>query len=197
MTQTASIAPDAAGTRSGTRRRLAVGVARTWLGAYAAVWAITLAAAGLVWLAGHTAKDAGRRVLGLTLTPARNPPPDAWHVLALAAHNIPIAGWPLLLGLTGLQRNRRARTCGDCLVLACMLANTIPVGVALGAYGRALVPYIPQLPLEWAGLATGYAGWLMGRRQAPSARERAAWLAVLCGLLIGAAVIETTGVPRR
>ncbi len=158
---------------------------------------MTLAAAGLVTVAGRTAEDAVRRVLGLTLTPDRNPSPDAWHVLALAAHNVPIAGWPLLLGLTGIQRSRRARACGDCVVIACMLANTIPVGGALGTYGTRLVPYIPQLPLEWAGLAAGCASWAVQRERPQSACQRVMWLGLIVALLGAAATLETIAVPHN
>ena len=114
----------------------------------------------------------------------------------LTAHNIPIAAWPLLLGLAGAQSSRRGRTAADTLVLACMLANVVPVGAALGAYGTALLPYVPQLPLEWAGLAAGYAGWLVQRRRPLTARARLAWLALICGLL-AAGVLETAAVPHR
>ena len=78
-----------------------------------------------------------------------------------------------------------------------MLANTLPVGAALGAYGTALLPYIPQLPLEWAGLAAGYAE-LAAKTSASDQHPRArGWLAIIGGLLLTAAVVETVAVPHR
>jgi hypothetical protein len=189
--------PELTGGHQAGTRRLPGGGTEAWLCAYGALWALTLATAGLLAVAGPTLQAPTRRLLALTLTPSGNPPPNGWRVLALAAHNIPIAAWPLLLGLAGMQRSRRARTATDALVLACMLANTIPAGAALGAYGSALIPYVPQLPLEWAGLAAGYASWLIQRKQAIGLSQRLRWLAVVCVPLISAAVIETTGVPHR
>lgn len=179
------------------RHRLPAGAGRAWLYAYAAIWVLTLATAGIVAVSGPTLQDATRRLLGLTLTPAANPAPDGWRVLALAAHNTPIAAWPLLLGLAGSQRGPRATAALDGLLLASTLANTIPVGAALGTYGTVLLPYVPQLPLEWAGLAAGYASWLAQRTRPLSARERISWLVILSGLLLAAAAVETSAVPHR
>ena len=115
---------------------------------------------------GDRSRCRARRLLGLALSAQRNPPPQVGHVLALAAHNIPIAAWPLLLGVIGAHRHRLATHVADGVLLACIIANTLPVGAALGAYGTAVLPYIPQLPLEWGGLALGASGWLVQRRRA-------------------------------
>ena len=131
------------------------GLARAWLTSYTAIWTATLSAALLIALCGAPLEQPTRQLLGLRLTPQVNPPPDLAHVLALAAHNIPIAAWPLLLGVMGAHRHRLARKIADAVLAGCILANTVPVGAALGAYGPPLLPYIPQLPLEWAGLALG------------------------------------------
>jgi hypothetical protein len=174
-----------------------VGLASACLEAYAAIWASTLASAAVLALAGARLAVGVRRVLGLTLTPAGNAAPHVAHVLALAAHNLPIAAWPLLLGLTGAHRHRLARGAADSAVLACMLVNSVPVGAALGAYGSALIAYVPQLPLEWAGLALGYGGWLVQRRRALGAREGLLWLALIAAVLLAAAMLETLAVPHR
>ncbi len=57
------------------------------------------------------------------------------------------------------------------MLLACIIVNTLQVGAALGAYGTALLPYIPQLPLEWGGLALGASAWLVQRRRALTVSE--------------------------
>jgi hypothetical protein len=168
-----------------------------WLQAYRGVWAATLAAAALVAIAGQPLISVTRRALALTLTAQHNPPPQLGQILALAAHNVPIAAWPLLLGLTGADRHRLARALADCAVLACIIFNTVPVGAALAAYGTALIAYLPQLPLEWAGLALGTSSWLVQRRRALSARERLAWLGLTAGVLLCAAALEGTAVPHR
>src|SRR5580693_1976063 len=69
---------------------------RVWLIALALVWALTLlatlAAATITPLA-----SAARELLALRLVPATNPAPSLGRVLAIAAHNVQTAGWPLLL----------------------------------------------------------------------------------------------------
>ena len=158
---------------------LPAGPGALWLHAYAGVWLATLAAAALVALVGRPLALPARRLLGLALSAQRNPPPHVGHVLVLAAHNIPIAAWPLLLGVLGAHRHRLARHVADGVLLACIIANTLPVGAALGAYGTAVLAYIPQLPLEWGGLALGASAWLMQRRRALSVREGLALLALI------------------
>lgn len=165
-----------------------------WALAYAALWAGTLAAAALVALAGHTLTAPVKATLALRLTATSQP--RAGRALALAAHNIPIACWPLLLGL-GPRRSPRTRAALDALIGACALANTITVGAALGAYGSALIPYIPQLPLEWAGLAGGYGAWLIERARPLRGSERLALLSATVALLALAAASETYAVPHR
>jgi len=168
-----------------------------WARAFACVWALTLSSAGILTLAGSPARSTTRELLGLTLTAAHNPPPRVAAVLALAAHNIPIAAWPLLLGLRGPPRRQMTRRLVDALVIACAIANTVPVGAALGAYGAPLLAYVPQLPLEWAALALGYSSWLVQRRRPQGVGERAQSLAVIAGLLVCSAALEVYAVPHR
>jgi hypothetical protein len=183
--------------RRAARRWLPVGLARMWLHAYAAVWAATLTAAAIIALVGQPLAALVRRVLGLALSAQRNPPPHVGHVLALAAHNIPIAAWPLLLGVLGAHRHRLATHVADGVLLACIIANTLPVGAALGAYGTAVLPYIPQLPLEWGGLALGASGWLVQRRRALAASEGIGVFVLIACVLLCAAALETVAVPHR
>jgi hypothetical protein len=178
-------------------RWLPAGLPAAWLHAYAAVWIATLVPAGLIALAGRTLALPARHLLGLALTAQHNPPPHIEHVLALAAHNIPIAAWPLLLGLTGAHRHRLAMRVADGVLLACIILNTLPVGAALGAYGTAVLPYIPQLPLEWGGLALGASAWLTQRRRPLTVPEALGLLALTAGVLLCAAALETVAVPHR
>jgi hypothetical protein len=178
-------------------RRLPAGLPGAWLGAYIAIWAATLGCAVLVALAGQRLVRPARQLLGLRLTPDRNAAPQLGHVLVLVAHNVPIVAWPLLLGVMSADRHRVGRRVADIVVLACILVNVVPVGVALGAYGAPLLPYVPQLPLEWAGLALGASAWLVQRRRPLTLRDGLVWFALIVGVLLCAAVLETVTVPHR
>ena len=183
--------------RRAARQWLPAGLARMWLHAYAGVWMATLAAAALVALVERPLAQPARRLLGLALRAQRNPPPHVGHVLALAAHNIPIASWPLLLGVLGAHRHRLATHVADGVLLACIIVNTVPVGAALGAYGTALLAYIPQLPVEWGGLALGASGWLVQRGRALTASEGIGVFVLIACVLLCAAALETVAVPHR
>lgn len=167
------------------------------LAAYAAIWLATITPAVVVTLAGPGVQRPVRGVLGLSLTAQANPAPSVGHILALLAHNLPIAAWPLLLGVVEAHRNRRLRQLADGLLLAWIVANTLPVGAALGAYGASLIPYLPQLPLEWAALALGWGAWIAQRARAMSVPEGLAWLGAIGGTLLCAAVLESAAVRHR
>jgi hypothetical protein len=179
------------------RRGLRAGLPAAWLHAYAAVWIATLVPAGFVALGGRALALPVRQLLGLALTAQRNPPPRIGHVLALAAHNIPIASWPLLLGLLGAHRHRLARHVADGVLLACIILNALPVGAALGAYGTAVLPYLPQLPFEWSAVALGASAWVAQRRRALAVRTRLGLFVLIVGVLFCAATLETVAVPHR
>jgi hypothetical protein len=175
------------------RRCLPKGLLRLWLHAYAAVWATTLLPAAVVWLIGGKLAADVRRVF----VRHRSPAPHVAHVLVLTAHNIPIVSWPLLLGLWGAHRHPRSTRIADALLLVCVIANAAPVGLELGAYGTVLLPYLPNLPVEWAGMALGASGWLAQRRRALTVREGLAMFALIAVVLLCAAVLETAAVPHR
>lgn len=151
----------------------------------------------VVWIGGEPMRSLTRHAVGLRLQPARIPGVPLGHVLALAAHNIPIASWPLLLGVAGADRDRLTRRLSDCAVAVCVLVSTIPVGAALATYGGALIAYVPQLPLEWAGIALGAGAWLVQRQRPVSVWKRLLWFGVIAVVLTGAATLETTAVPQR
>lgn len=170
---------------------------RAWLFAYAATWVLTLVSAALLAINPAGLDGPVRHVLGATLDPQRNPPPSIGHVLLLLAHNLPLASWPLLLGAVGAHRRHLARQAADTLVAAVFTVNVLTVGAGLGVYGLPLLPYIPQVPFEWAALALGASAWLMQRREPLTIREGLALFAMIGGLLLCAAVLETVAVPHR
>jgi hypothetical protein len=183
--------------REGARRWLPAGLPATWLHAYAAIWIATLAPAAIVALVGRPLVLPVRHWLALALMARLNPSPEVGYVFALAAHNIPIASWPLLLGVLGAHRHRLATHIADGVLLACIIVNTLPVGAALGAYGGAVLPYLPHLPVEWGGVALGASAWLAQRRQALTVSEGIGLFVLSAGVLVCAAVIETVAVPHR
>ena len=178
-------------------RWLPAGLREAWLHAYAGVWLATLVPTVLVAL------------IGQPLTPAR--PGRAWadahgapqspsehraHPLP-EAHNLPIFAWPLLLGLTGAHRHPLAKRIADGLLTGCIIVNTLQVGAAFGAYGAPLLPYVPQLPVEWAGLALGASSWIIQRRRALTVPEGLRVFALIAVVLLCAATLETVAVPHR
>jgi hypothetical protein len=168
-----------------------------WPRAYAAVWLSTLCSALLVALLGAGLERHVRTLLGLGLQPAANASPSLARVVALAAHNFPIAAWPVLLGVLGAHQHRLGRQVADVAVLGSLLANTAPVGAAFASYGVALLAYVPQLPLEWAGLALGASAWLVQRRRPLVPAEGLLLTAMTATVLVCAAAVETMAVPHQ
>ncbi|HEV3072148.1 MAG TPA: hypothetical protein VGY76_12075 [Solirubrobacteraceae bacterium] len=182
--------------RRAGRRRLGE-LRRAWLAEYAATWIVTLVPAALLAIDLARLNGLVRHVLGASLNPQRNPPPNIGHVLALLAHNLPLAAWPLLLGVVGAHRRHLARQITDTVVATWLTANVLPVGAALGAYGSPMLRYLPQVPFEWAALALGASAWLLQRRHPLTVGEGAALFALIAGALLCAAVLETVAVPHR
>jgi hypothetical protein len=180
----------------GSAPRPASGLRRAWLDAYAAIWAATVAAAAVVVVL-PPLRLPTRRLLALRLRADQTPAPDLGHVLALAAHNFPIAAWPVLLGVLGAHRQPRSRHVADALLAGCVSVNVLPVGAAVGAYGPAVLPYLPQLPLEWAALALGASAWMLQRHRAIRVTEGLALAALTGAVLICAAAVETLAVPHQ
>lgn len=170
---------------------------RAWLRVYTTIWVATLGFAGLIAAGGPGLTRPVRQLLQARLTPSNNAPPHLEHVLMLAAHNIPIVAWPLLLGVIGAAEHRFTRRAADTLLVGCVCVNVLQVGAALGAYGLPLLPYLPQVPFEWAGIALGAGSWLVQRDRPLTGRERLLWLAVTAGVMVCAAVLETVAVPHR
>jgi hypothetical protein len=183
--------------RSIEARPRAGGLPRACVRAYTAIWAQTLGLAAAVALSGAALGAPTRQLLALRLSAEATPAPSVARVIELFAHNLPIAAWPLLLGAAGARQHPLARRVADTAVLACIALNALPVGAALGAYGVPLLPYIPQLPLEWAALALGAGSWLAHRNHPMSLRTGFIMFAVVGSALLAAATLETVAVPHR
>lgn len=179
---------------AGARR--ATNIWRAWLTAYAAIWTFTLTASVLVY-ASPGGPALARQLLALKLTAAHNPPPNAGLVLSIAINNTLHAIWPFTLGPLGARRNRLTRTLADGAVLANLLVAGVLVGGALSGYGLRMLPYLPHVPLEWAGIAVGASGWLVERERPMRPSALAGALASLAGLLLCAALLEAALAPHR
>ncbi len=102
-------------------------------------------------------------------------------------------------GLVALGAGRRAlsRRASDLVVAVVIADNTLPVGIALGHWRTALLPYVPQLPLEWAALSSAVGAWLHARDGYADQRELVRLAAVALVLLTAAAGVETWATPHR
>lgn len=176
-------------------RRLSSELRRVWLSAYGAIWAATLVAAALVAVVGPL-KSPVRHLLALRLPATETPAPQLAQIVSLTTHNLPIAAWPLLLGVVGAHRSDLSRKIADTVLAGTIAVNVLPVGAALGAYGPVLLPYVPQLPLEWAALAVGASSWLLQRDRTLTITQALTVLAVTGALLLSAATVETLAVPQ-
>ncbi len=168
---------------------------RAWLLTYSTLWTLTIGFAAIVCITSGGGLLV-RELLRLKLSATANPSPSITAVVSIAVNNTLHSVWPLTLGLIGVQRRRLTRTFADALVLASLLVPALLVGGALGAYGIRVLLFLPHVPLEWAGIAIGAAGWLIERKRPLTGRERTGLLVIAVLLLICAASIETCLVPH-
>jgi hypothetical protein len=117
--------------------------------------------------------------------------------LWVVQNNARVLAVPFLLVAFGFPERQLGRCAGDLIVSALVGASAIPVGLELGRWGPRLVPYLPQLPFEWAALALSVHAWVRARRGHPSIRQLAPLAATVLSLLAGAAALETWGTPHR
>jgi hypothetical protein len=83
---------------------------------------------------------------------------------------------------------------GDLVAAVLALGTGLHVGAALALYGTSLLPFLPHLPLELAGLTLACSTWHLGRSsQQPIT---AAFCAVVVLVLV-AAVVEVYATPHR
>jgi hypothetical protein len=113
------------------------------------------------------------------------------------ANNLGLLSVPFGLCLLGYNTDRVSRHTGDLLLLVLVTVNALRVGVELGRWRGQLIPYVPQLPLEWTALAIAASVWLAARTQPVSRRRLMILAAAIVLLLAAAAAFETWGTPHR
>ncbi len=116
--------------------------------------------------------------------------------LGIAAQNLQVLAAPLVLWLVGANQSRLGRQAGDVVMLAVIAVNAIPVGVALGRWRTQLIPYVPQLPLEWAALTLCITAWLQLRTGHATRGRIARYAAAILAITATAAAVETFATPH-
>jgi single-strand DNA-binding protein len=122
---------------------------------------------------------------------------SAVDALSILENNARVLATPFSLLLFGFPASRLGRRAGDLILLAVAAASAIPVGIALGRWQTRLLPYIPQLPLEWAALSIALSTWLLARTHRPAAGQFAQRAAATALVLVAAAAVETWATPHR
>jgi hypothetical protein len=120
----------------------------------------------------------------------------AGEAVSILINNLRVLAAPFALWAFGFSSARLTRQLGDLLVFGLAALNTLDVGVELERWGLQLVPYVPQLPLEWAALVVAIFAWLTARTQDASPRHMLILAATVIALLAAAAIVETWCVPH-
>lgn len=149
-------------------------------------------------LAAATVFGAILAVAAPALAPATPPHPtlhpSADAVSSIVVNNLRVLAAPFVLVAARFERTRASRLAGDAIVIAILAGNGIAVGLALGRWQGALIPFIPQLPVEYLAAATAAAAWLDARRHRTGTSLRSA--AATVGLTTAAAAIEVLLTPH-
>lgn len=158
----------------------------------------------LCWLAldGATALAAVAATVWPALGPAARPRatlhPSVGAVASIVLNNVRVLAAPFILVAARFERARASRLAGDTIVAAILVGNAIAVGLALGRWRAALIPFIPQLPVEYLAAATAAASWLGARRHLRAYGPRLAVtnVAATIALTAAAAAIEALLTPH-
>jgi hypothetical protein len=161
-------------------------------------WHPTLSAGAVI---GLTAFGVGLALVNPGLAGSTRPHPTLPGSLGDAAgilqNNARVLAAPFLFVVLDFPQSSLGRRAGDLIVAALTAASTIPVGIELGRWQGRLLPYLPQLPLEWAALAVAVHVWIRGRRGCGPTHRLMALAGLTLALLIAAASLETWATPHR
>ena len=161
---------------------------RVTLQLYAGLWLLT-ALALLAALADST--------LGLGKRPQATLHPTINTVISLALSNARVLTPPFLFSLFRFGSSRTTRALADLVVAAPLVLVAVTVGAALGRWHERLIPYIPQLPVEYLAAAAAAGVWVTyGRAGWRDPRELARQAAFVLALILIAAAIEVLVTPH-
>ena len=161
---------------------------RATLQLYAGLWLLT-ALAVLAALADST--------LGSSKRPQPTLHPTITTVIGVALSNARVLTPPFLFSLFRFGGARTTRAIADLVVAAPLVVVAVTVGATLGRWGGRLVPYVPQLPVEYLAAAAAAGVWVTsGRAGRAKARELARQAAVVLALILIAAAIEVLATPH-
>jgi hypothetical protein len=119
------------------------------------------------------------------------------NAVSILVTNLRVLAIPFLLAGLGLGRSRTGRLVGDIALGLLTAASTLLVGVQLGRWQSQLIPFIPQLPIEWAALAVSLSAWVLVRDRSRGHRQLLILAMVAVALVVVAAGVETWGTPHR
>jgi hypothetical protein len=117
--------------------------------------------------------------------------------LSILQNNLRVLAAPYLLWLLRFHRHRLGRRAGDLLIFVVTAHSTLPVGIELARWHTRLLPYLPQLPLEWGALSVAVSASLTIRSGTTTRRHVALLAGLTAVLLLAAASLETWGTPHR
>jgi hypothetical protein len=156
---------------------------------------------GTMSVAGLTLIGALAAAIHPALGPGTRPHPALTPSLATAISiwqsNLRVLAAPFILAALRFADSHLWRAIGDLLVAAITGYSTLTVGLALGRWGATLVPYLPNLPAEWAALSLAVVVWLLARKHALAGSGLAALAVTIAVLLAAAAALETWATPVR
>ena len=84
----------------------------------------------------------------------RRSTPLSSAIASIVLNNVRVLAAPFILLAARFDRGRVSRVAGDTIVATILIGNAIAVGLALGRWRGALIPYVPQLPVEYLAAAT-------------------------------------------
>jgi hypothetical protein len=156
---------------------------------YAALWTATL-------LAALAAVAAPSLAGGTTPHPALHG--TFGELLSILAANVRVLAVPFILTAFAFARTRFSRALGDAAVIGILAVNAIRIGLELGRWQTRLVPYLPQLPVEYLATAIAAEVWIRARTRARHEQLRGGGRSALLalGLLVLSALIEVYLTPR-
>jgi hypothetical protein len=155
-----------------------------------------------VTLAAATALGAAAAIAWPALGPSTRPHatlhPSLGAIASILLNNLRVLAAPFILAAARFGATRTSRLTGDAIVATILASNAAAVGLALGRWRDALIPFIPQLPIEYLAAAVAAAAWLDARRRTSRAGSQIAIASVAAtiGLTAAAAAIEVLLTPH-